>query len=261
MKVVAVIPARYSSSRFPAKVLFPIAGKPMIQRVWERARRAKNINHVVVAADDERVISAVRAFGGDAMLTSAEHRSGTERCAEVAGKIDADGIINVQGDEPLIHPESLGLVAAPFFDEDQVSMASLMHPLVHYHSYVNPNVVKVVCDDQQNAIYFSRCPIPCYRDFKPLLERWESGGSPPPPLRPVPMKHLGVYAYRSNFLQALVRMPRTDLEGAEMLEQLRVLAWGFRIRMVSTPHDSVGVDVPEDARVVEAIIREQGEDK
>ena len=259
MKVVAVIPARYSSSRFPAKVLFPIAGKPMIQRVWERVRRAKNVNQVVVATDDERVIAAVRGFGGDAMLTSPEHRSGTERCAEVAGMIAADVIINVQGDEPLIHPESLALVAAPFFDEDQVSMASLMHPLIHYQSYLSSDVVKVVCDDQQNAIYFSRSPIPFFRDAQPLLERWERDGTRPPELRPAPMKHLGVYAYRTNFLQALVRMPRTELEEAEMLEQLRVLTWGFRIRMVSTPYDSVGVDVPEDARVVEAIIREQGE--
>jgi len=259
MKVVAVIPARYSSSRFPAKVLFPIAGKPMIQRVWERAGRAKNIHDVIVASDDERVIAAVRGFGGKAMLTSAEHRSGTERCSEVAGKVDADVIINVQGDEPLIHPESLALVAAPFYDDENVSMASLMHPLLHYQSYMNPNVVKVVVDDQHNAIYFSRNPIPFFRDARPLLDRWEKDGARPPELRPVPMKHLGVYAYRSNFLQALVRMPRTELEDAEMLEQLRVLAWGFKIRMVSTPHDSVGVDVPEDARVVEAIIREQGE--
>jgi 3-deoxy-manno-octulosonate cytidylyltransferase (CMP-KDO synthetase) len=259
MKVVAVIPARYSSTRFPAKVVFPIAGKPMVQWVYERARKAERVDQVIVATDDERVAAAVAAFGGQAMMTSPDHGSGTERCAEVAGKIDADVIVNVQGDEPLIHPESLNLVVEPLLIEEQVAMASLMHPLASYQSYLSPNVVKVVRDHQDNAIYFSRAPIPCYREGQALLERWEREGRRPPELLPAPMKHLGVYAFRSSFLQAMVCMPRSELEDAEILEQLRVLAWGFKIRMMTTPHDSIGVDVLADAKTVEAIIREQGE--
>jgi 3-deoxy-manno-octulosonate cytidylyltransferase (CMP-KDO synthetase) len=259
MKVVAIIPARYSSTRFPAKVVFPIAGKPMVQRVYERVQKAERVDQVIVATDDERVAAAVAAFGGQAMMTSSDHGSGSERCAEVAGKIDADFVINVQGDEPLIHPESLNLVVEPLLFDEKVSMASLMHPLASYQSYRSPNVVKVVRDDQDNAIYFSRAPIPFYREGQALLERWEREGRRPPELVPTPMKHLGVYAFRSGFLQAIVRMPRQELEDAELLEQLRVLAWGFKIRMVLTPHDSIGVDIPADAEAVEAIIREQGE--
>jgi len=226
----------------------------MIQRVWERVSLARRIDEVAVATDDERVAEAVEAFGGHVIMTSPDHVSGTERVAEAADKVESDVILNVQGDEPHIKPESLDLAVFPFLEEDTVSVTSLMHPVVSYEEFMSPNVVKVTCDEINNAIYFSRSPIPLYRDEKELLENWEKTGKRPDLLKPVPMKHIGVYAFRSDFLQALVRMPRSDLELAEKLEQLRVLAWGFRIRMVVTPYDSVSVDVPEDIEKVEALI-------
>lgn len=256
MKVVAIIPARYSSARFPGKVVVPIAGKPMIQRVWERTSLAPHVAEVVIATDDERVAKTAAGFGAKVVMTESDHDSGTQRVAEAADKVEADVVINVQGDEPVINPESLELVIQPFIDEDTVSVSSLMHPIASYDDYVNINIVKVVTDQMNGAMYFSRSPLPYYRDCEGLIERWQSEGARPDALKPVPMKHIGVYAYRSEFLQALVRMPRCELETAERLEQLRVLAWSFRITMVCTPHDSIGVDVPADVEKVEAIIRE-----
>jgi 3-deoxy-manno-octulosonate cytidylyltransferase (CMP-KDO synthetase) len=258
MKVVAVIPARYSSTRFPAKVLTPILGKPMIQRVWERTRMALAIDEVAVATDDARIGDVVAGFGGHVIMTNPDHMSGTERVAEAAGRIEADVIINVQGDEPIINPESLLLVVSPFLQDEVVAMASLRYPIESYDEFLDPNVVKVVCDHLDNAIYFSRLPLPFYRDGEALLQQWRETGVRPAQLNPVPMKHIGVYAYRSEFLQAVARFHRTELENAEKLEQLRVLAWGFKIRMITTPHDAVSVDVPEDVAKVEKIMKEKG---
>jgi len=257
-KVVAIIPARYGSTRFPGKVLAEISGKPMIQWVWERAKTATRVTEVVVATDDERVADMVDGFGGHSIMTLPEHESGTERVAEVADKIEADIVINLQGDEPLIHPQSLDLVASPLLEEEITPMSSLKYPIADFADFMNPNVVKVVCDGQENAIYFSRTPIPYYRDGGSLLKKWEKEGERPEELIPVPMKHIGVYAFRADFLQAMARMPKSALETAEALEQLRVLDWGFHIRMVTSPHDSIGVDVLEDVAKVEAIIREEG---
>lgn len=258
IRAVAVIPARYASSRFPGKVLAPIEGKPMIQWVWERVSLAAHVHDVVVATDDQRVFEASQSFGAHAMLTSPDHQSGTERCSEVAAKIVADIIINVQGDEPLINPRSVELVAGPLIDNENLGMSTLKYPISSFNDYHNPNIVKVVCDDQENAIYFSRAPIPFYRGQEQLLEKWEKKGKRPAKLEPAPMKHIGIYAYRADFLQAVARMPRSPLESAELLEQLRVLAWGFKIRVVTTPHDSVSVDVPEDMDRIHELIA-QGE--
>jgi len=258
MKVVAIIPARFSSSRFPGKVIAPIAGKPMIQRVWERARQAESIAEVVVATDDERVAEVVKDFGGQVTMTLPEHESGTERVAEASIKVESDIIVNIQGDEPVIDPESLELLLRPFRNNDSQAMSSLMIPIERYDDFLSPNVVKVVCDDQSDALYFSRSPIPHYREGNQLLAAWRNGGSRPVEFVPPPMKHIGVYAYRTGFLQAVAKTPRTGLETAERLEQLKVLAWGFKIRMVETPHDAVSVDVPEDVEKVERIIRERG---
>ncbi|HUT52819.1 MAG TPA: 3-deoxy-manno-octulosonate cytidylyltransferase [bacterium] len=254
MKVVAIIPARYASVRFPGKVLAPIAGKPMIQRVWERATQAREVSEVIVATDHERVAEAVAGFGGRVIMTAPDRATGTERVAEAADKIEADVIINVQGDEPIIAPDSLDLVVQPFLDDDTAPVTSLMFPIESFAEYMDPNVVKVICDASDNAIYFSRSPIPHYRDGRELIEQWEKQGKRPAGLKPGPMKHIGVYAYRADFLQALVRMPVSELEEAERLEQLRVLAWGFHIKMVATPHDSISVDVPADVARVEAVI-------
>jgi len=254
MRVVAIIPARYASKRFPGKPLVPIAGKPMIQRVWERSILAERIDEVVVATDDERIVKTVEGFGGKAFMTSQSHESGTERSAEASEKMDAQIIVNVQGDEPLIDPKSLDAVIEPFIDDEALGMSTLKFPLESYPEFKNPNVVKVVCDEQDNALYFSRSPIPCYRHQSGLLERWEQEGKRPRELQPAPMKHIGVYAYRTEFLQAVSRMPKTHLELAERLEQIRALAWGFRIKAVSAKADSVSVDVPEDVKKVEALI-------
>lgn len=256
MKVVAIIPARYASVRFPGKVIAPIAGKPMIQRVWERASQAREVSEVIVATDHERVAEVVRRFGGRVIMTSPERASGTERVAEAADKLDADVVINVQGDEPIIAPASLDQVVQPFLEDDNAPVTSLMIPIESCADYLNPNVVKVVFDNMDNAVYFSRSPIPFYRDGAELLKTWEREGQRPAALRPGPRKHIGVYAYRADFLQALVRMPVSELEDAERLEQLRVLAWSFRIKMVTTTHDSVSVDVPADVAKVEAAIKE-----
>jgi 3-deoxy-manno-octulosonate cytidylyltransferase (CMP-KDO synthetase) len=275
MKVIAIIPARYSSTRFPGKVISPIAGVPMIQRVWERTRKASRIDEVIIATDDDRVKKLVegfgghaimtssdhpsgteRVFGGHAIMTSSDHPSGTERVAEAASKIEGDVIVNVQGDEPLIEPESLNLAVQPFLTEDNINVTSLMHPIESYSEYINPNVVKVLCDEIGNALYFSRAPIPFYRDEKELLDKWDREGARPAELKPVPQKHIGVYAFEADLLQALVRMPRSTLEEAEKLEQLRVLGWGFGMKMVPTPHDSISVDVPEDVEKVENLIKQ-----
>ena len=258
MQVVVIIPARFASTRFPGKVIAPVAGKPMIQRVWEQARKARRVSEVIVATDDRRVGDLVMGFGGHVILTSPEHQSGTERVAEAADKVSADVVINVQGDEPLIAPESIDLAAGPLLDDEGPAMASLMHPLQNYADYQDPNVVKVVVDDQDFAVYFSRSPIPYYRDQQDRLRKWQKEGGRPEGLAPAPMKHIGLYAYRTEFLLALARLPRAHLERAEALEQLRVLAWGFKIKMVETPHDSVSVDVPADVAKVEALIRESG---
>ncbi|MFO8056141.1 MAG: 3-deoxy-manno-octulosonate cytidylyltransferase [bacterium] len=258
MKVVAIIPARYSSARFPGKVVTPIAGKPMIQRVWERASQAKGVEEVIVATDDDKVQKAVTGFGGKCIMTSSECRSGTERCAEAADKISADIVINVQGDEPLINPRSLELLISPFREDDRLGMATLRYPIKSYEAFVNPNIVKVICDEQDHALYFSRLSIPYFREKQDLLQEWAETGERPAELLPVPMKHIGVYAYRESFLQALTRLPRTDLEAAELLEQLRVLAWGFKIKVVPTSHDSMGVDIKEDVQKVEETIAKEG---
>ena len=257
MKVLAVIPARYASERLPAKVLAPLLGKPMIQWTWEQARRASRVDEVVVATDDERVLKAVEQFGGHAIMTAPDHASGTDRVAEAAAESTAQLIVNLQGDEPLMHPETIDRAIKPFLEDDNLAMSSAKVEIQEAESYLNPNVVKVVCDDQDFACYFSRSPIPYYRGREPLLEEWRQTGVRPPALQPAPYKHLGLYVYRTDFLQAFARLPRPAVEDAEKLEQLRALAWGFKIKVVTTPHDSIGVDTAEDLRKAEAKMLER----
>jgi 3-deoxy-manno-octulosonate cytidylyltransferase (CMP-KDO synthetase) len=254
-KVVALIPARYDSVRFPGKVLCELEGKPLIQWVWERASQARTPQEVAVATDDERVQEAVERFGGKVIMTSKDHQSGTDRLAEAVAFTTADVIVNVQGDEPLIHPESIDLAVQAILDDESVPMTSLKKEIADYREYVNPHVVKVVCNNQEEALYFSRSPIPHYRDREELLKKWEDTGRRPESLLPPPYKHLGLYVYETDFLSALTRIPLSDLEKAEKLEQLRALAWGFRIKVVTTPHDSIGVDTPEDLDRVKAILK------
>lgn len=235
--VVAIIPARYQSTRLPGKPLLLIAGRPLVEHVYRRAASVPGIARVIVATDDERIRDAVHAFGGDCVLTSPAHRSGTDRLAEVAASLTCDLVVNVQGDEPLIEPAMItaGLSA---FDDPDVRIATLRRRLKSPEELTNPNVVKVVVDLQGDALYFSRAPIPWARD---AAAHFAPGST---------FKHIGLYLYRRDFLLAFASWPPTPLEQAESLEQLRPIERGYRIRTVETPHDSVGVDTPEDLALV-----------
>jgi 3-deoxy-manno-octulosonate cytidylyltransferase (CMP-KDO synthetase) len=234
MKVVAILPARYGSTRFPGKPLVDIAGKPMIQHVYERTSQTRSIDRVIVATDDERIRVAVEAFGGEVQMTRDDHPSGTDRLAEVAGRIDADLIVNVQGDEPLIDPEMIAAAVAPLLTDPSIQMGTLMTRIEDIEEYLNPNAVKVVADLAGFALYFSRAPIPYGRDLAQTVVPASA------------YKHIGLYVYRRDFLLQYPTLSETPLEQFEKLEQLRALEHGHRIRIVETDRQSIGVDVPQD---------------
>ena len=245
MNTLAVIPARYGSTRLPGKALISLGGKPMIQRVWERVRQASSVSEVVVATDDERIRSVVQAFGGEAVMTRADHRSGTERVAEVAVvRSEAEIIVNVQGDEPLIEPAAIDAAVEAIREDAEVNIATLAVPISNPAEIMDPNVVKAVLDFDGNALYFSRAPIPWVRD---------RGG----PVHARHLKHLGLYAFRRAALLDFPTFPHGDLERIEQLEQLRWLENGYRIRVAETEHDSVSVDIPEDVVRVEQLLAQQ----
>ena len=245
MNTLAVIPARYGSTRLPGKALISLGGKPMIQRVWERVRQASSVSEVVVATDDERIRSVVQAFGGEAVMTRADHRSGTERVAEVAVvRSEAEIIVNVQGDEPLIEPAAIDAAVEAIREDAEVNIATLAVPISNPAGIMDPNVVKAVLDFDGNTLYFSRAPIPWVRD---------RGG----PVHARHLKHLGLYAFRRAALLDFPTFPHGDLERIEQLEQLRWLENGYRIRVAETEHDSVSVDIPEDVVRVEQLLAQQ----
>jgi 3-deoxy-manno-octulosonate cytidylyltransferase (CMP-KDO synthetase) len=231
-RILGIVPARFASSRFPGKALSTLAGKPMIQHVYERACLSRYITRVLIATDDERIASAGRHFGGEVRMTRADHPTGTDRLAEVASAESADLYVNIQGDEPLIDPEAIDAAILSILDMDAIPMATLKKRILDASEITNPNVVKVVTDFTGNALYFSRSPIPHVRSGE-----GESGPY---------YKHIGLYVYRREFL---LRYPDLDvgpLERAESLEQLRALENGYRIRTVETDYESLGVDTPED---------------
>jgi 3-deoxy-manno-octulosonate cytidylyltransferase (CMP-KDO synthetase) len=240
-KIIAVIPARYGSTRFPGKALASINGKPMIQWVYERTKRSALIDHVVVATDDDRILSMVKSFGGDAVMTSPAHPTGTDRIAEVVRNMECDLVVNVQGDEPLIQHEMIDQAITPLVNDSSIPMGTLCRRIESREEAVDPNVVKVVLDNNGFALYFSRAPIPWDR------ERW-SGRTVlnELPLSAVMYKHIGLYVYRRNFLLDYSHMPQTVLEDIEKLEQLRALEHGYRVRTVVTEYESFGVDIPDD---------------
>ena len=242
-RVLAVIPARYASTRFPGKPLAPIAGQPMIQRVVERVRRAGRVTRVLVATDDDRIRKAVEDFGGEAILTRPDHRAGTDRVAEVAAHVEADIYLNVQGDEPVMDPAVVDALVEALVDDKAVSVGTSCTAIVQPKDIMDPNVVKVVRDFDSNALYFSRAPIPWVRD------RGESVAARH-------WKHLGLYAFRREALLEYPTLPPGELERIEQLEQLRWLENGFRIRVVETDYDAVSVDVPADIERVEKILYE-----
>ena len=242
MKSICVIPARYSSTRLPGKPLKDICGRPMICRVYERASKAKSVAEVIVATDDERIFLAVEKNGGRAMMTRADHKTGTDRLAEVAEKFsDAEVIVNVQGDEPLIEPALIDELVAEFVADKNLQMATVATELTDAEEMKNPNTVKVVLDKKNYALYFSRSLIPYPRN---------AGKSKI-------FKHIGIYAYRRNFLLDYAKMEPTSLEQSESLEQLRALENGFKIRVIKSSCKFVGVDTEEDLKLVNKIYREE----
>jgi len=239
MRVIAAIPARYQSSRFPGKPLALILGKPMIQYVYERSSAACRVDEVWVATDDQRIYEAVKSFGGKVVLTSPNHESGTERVAEVARKIPADVVINIQGDEPLIRPEAIDILAEAMAEDQNTPMATLKRKISRKQDIDNPNCVKVVTGREGFALYFSRFPIPFDRD-----------GHVPPCV----YQHIGIYAYRKDFLLQIPALPPSTLEQTERLEQLRILENGYKIKVIETDYESYGVDTPEDVPRIESML-------
>ncbi len=240
MKCIGVIPARYASSRFPGKPLIDLNGKTMIQRVYEGASKSQMLSEVIVATDDERIFAEVERFGGKVVMTSADHRTGTDRCGEVASQHEADVIINIQGDEPLIDFRQLDQLLEAFNDEN-VQVATLGIADVSQEDKTNPNRIKLVLNHQNDALYFSRSSIPNEYHSKPKDK--ESFPF---------FRHIGVYAYRRKTLLELVKLTSTNLEKIESLEQLRWMYYGYSIRVVETNIETPNIDVPEDVEKVQA---------
>lgn len=244
MRVLGVIPARYHSSRFKGKPLADILGKPMVQHVWERSRAADCLDDVLVATDDQRIHDAVLAFGGQVVLTGADHRSGTDRVAEAVGRCEADVIVNIQGDEPMIDPAMIAEVVKPFRSGAGADMVTLKKQVFQESEIADPGVVKVVSDPAGWALYFSRSPIPYPRHRTPHFHVYE---------------HVGLYAYTRECLLRLARLPVSTLEEIESLEQLRALENGVRILVVETAcsSEAISVDTPEDLERVRRILSER----
>lgn len=239
--VVIVIPARYASTRLPGKPLVLLAGKPMIQRVYERAKLASRAQRVIVATEDERIVKAVESFGGEARMTRPDHRTGTERVAEVAAREPGDVFVNVQGDEPLLDPASVDAAVDSLLEEPAASIATVATPIRTPADIMDPNVVKAVLDFDGNAIYFSRAPIPWVRDSAAKIQVRH-------------LKHLGLYVFQRDALLEYPTLPQGELERIEQLEQLRWLENGWKIRVAEVAHDAVSVDVPDDVTRVEKLL-------
>lgn len=254
-EAVVIIPARYGSARLPGKPLLPLAGKPMIMHVVERASRARLVGRVIVATDDDRIATAVRAHGAEAVMTSPAARSGTDRVAEAAAGLDSDIVANVQGDEPLIDPATIDAAIQPLLDDSSIEISTSSEPITDLEDVLNPNVVKVVSDSLGFALLFSRSPIPYIRaaDGVTLQATIEHDRRLLSNFR----KHSGLYVYRSAFLKEFSKMEASRLEKLEALEQLRALENGHRIRVVKVDHSSIGVDTRQDYERVKRLIEKE----
>jgi len=242
VEVAALIPARYGSTRFPGKPLALLRGKPMIQHVYERTRLVQGLSCVVVATDDERIAQVVKEFGGDVVMTRTNHPTGTDRLAEAAHGLSVDLIVNVQGDLPFFPPAMVEDAVTALVRSSSAVMSTVKTPIWDLAEWRNPNVVKVVTDREGMALYFSRSPIPFCRDQQPQREDHpELFG----------YRHIGLYVYRRDFLFTFTRLPRTELEQTEQLEQLRVLEWGYKISVSETERPTIEVDTPEDLQRAE----------
>jgi len=241
-KVVVVISARYGATRLPGKPLVSLAGKPMIQRVFERAKLAKTPSQVIVATDDERILQAVEAFGGEARITRSDHRTGTERVAEVAAHVTGDIFVNVQGDEPLLDPAAIDIAVNALLEDPPAAVATVATTIKTPADIMDPNVVKAVLDFAGITLYFSRAPIPWVRDTAGHIVVRHC-------------KHLGLYVFQRDALLEYATLPQGDLERIEQLEQLRWMENGVKIRVAEVEHDAVSVDVPEDVARVEKLLQ------
>jgi len=242
MDVIGIIPARYSSTRFEGKVLADIAGKPMIQHVWERAKLALTLDDLIIACDDEQVADAAKAFGAKVIMTAKGHISGTDRICEVINPIDVRIVINIQGDEPLVHPTMIDNVARVLLDDNSIQMATVIKRIENQELLADSHTVKVVIDKNNFALYFSRAAIPFHAQNSEIKS-------------PLYYKHIGLYGYTKDFLFIYKNLPPSDLENTECLEQLRVLQEGFRIKAIETKYDTIGVDTPEDLERVKIYLQ------
>jgi len=242
MEVVALIPARYGSTRFPGKPLASLRGKPMIQHVYEQTCLVRGLARVIVATDDDRIARVIQAIGGETAMTRADHPTGTDRLAEVAERLSADIVVNVQGDLPFFPPAMIEDAVAALTKASNAVMSTVRTPIYEIDEWHNINVVKVVTDREGYALYFSRSPIPYRRD-----QEIDVSGSE----IPLGYRHIGLYVYRRDFLFTFTKLPRTPLEQTEQLEQLRALEWGYRITVSETARPTIEIDTPEDLRRAE----------
>jgi 3-deoxy-manno-octulosonate cytidylyltransferase (CMP-KDO synthetase) len=244
LKAIGILPARWASTRLPGKVLIEIGGKPMLEHVWRRVKQAKELSDVIIACDEPHVLERAKAFGANAVLTRKDHPSGSDRVAEAAKASDADIVVNIQADEPLIQPALIDDLVKALKSDPSCVLATPIKRIVTIEEFKNPNVVKVVVDKNACALYFSRSPIPYKRDGAMNVSNY--------------FKHLGIYAYRRDFLFEYCRWPKSFLEQEENLEQLRVLEAGYKIKTVETTMETIGVDTPEDVLKVEAYMKAHG---
>jgi len=242
MDVIGIIPARYSSTRFEAKVLADILGAPMIQHVWQKAKQALLLDDLIIACDDERIASVAKGFGAKIVMTSKGHSCGTDRISEVINPLEVKVIINIQADEPLIHPTMIDSVAQALLNNTSIPMATIMKKIDDPSKVDDPNTVKVVVDKNHFALYFSRAAIPCRAENSEVSQ-------------PVYYKHIGLYGFTKDFLFTFRNLPVSNLERIERLEQLRVLEEGFRIKVIETKYDTIGVDTKEDLEKVKELIK------
>lgn len=247
MKIVAIIPSRYGSTRFPGKPLVLLRGKPMIQHVYERAREVNSLSRVIVATDDARIADVVRNISGEMVTIHSHHPTGTDALAYVAEGIEADIVVNIQGDLPVFHPSMVEDAVSMLVQSPQAVMSTVQTPIYKVSQWLNPNMVKVATDNSGNALYFSRSPIPYRRDKETLQPNIILG-----------YRHIGLYVYRKDFLLSFIKLPQARLEQIERLEQLRVLEFGYKIAVSTTEHETMEIDTPKDLQKAERILAKRG---
>lgn len=245
MRILGIIPARYGSTRLKVKPLIDFLGKPIVQHVFERAKLSKFLNRVIVATDNKIVFDKVAEFGGEAIMTALSHQSGTDRVSEVASKISSDIVVNIQGDEPTITPQLIDEAIKPILENDETYFSTLKTRINSIEDLLNPNIVKVVTDRNNFAIYFSRSPIPFYFSKEIMFTKEKY------------FKHIGIYVYKREFLLKFVSLEATDLEKRERLEQLRALEYGYKIKVVETNGDTISIDVKEDLERAKQFLEEK----